>query len=141
MVQPGEGESVSIPGFGAVYQLYSRGNGGEVAIVEHPFAVGYLTAPHWHTREDEHSIVVEGEIGFRSDDAEVALGRRPGRFSIYPDTRKLSLTENRSLTETKRSDATAFFPPGCDLPSELAALPLGGPTSAVRPRHDAGHAG
>jgi hypothetical protein len=38
VVQPGEGESVSIPGFGAVYKLYSRDNGGEVAIVEHPFA-------------------------------------------------------------------------------------------------------
>jgi hypothetical protein len=48
VVQPGEGESVSIPGFGAVYKLYSRDNGGEVAIVEHPFAVGYLTAPLAH---------------------------------------------------------------------------------------------
>ncbi len=82
VVQPGEGESVSIPGFGAVYKLYSRDNGGEVAIVEHPFAVGYLTAPHWHTREDEHSIVVEGEIGFRSDDAEVVLG--PGGYITKP---------------------------------------------------------
>jgi quercetin dioxygenase-like cupin family protein len=82
VAQPGGGESVSIPGFGAVYKLYSRDNGGEVAIVEHPFAVGYLTAPHWHTREDEHSIVVEGEIGFRSDDAEVVLG--PGGYITKP---------------------------------------------------------
>jgi hypothetical protein len=40
------GESVPIPGFGAVYKLYSRDNGGELAIVEHPFAVGLITAPH-----------------------------------------------------------------------------------------------
>jgi hypothetical protein len=30
--------------------------------------------PHPHTREDEYSIVTEGEIGFRSGDAEVVLG-------------------------------------------------------------------
>lgn len=27
-----------------------------------------------HTREDEHSIVLAGETGFRSDDSEVLLG-------------------------------------------------------------------
>jgi Cupin domain len=30
--------------------------------------------PHLHTREDEYSIVTEGEIGFRSGDREVVLG-------------------------------------------------------------------
>ena len=30
--------------------------------------------PHRHTREDEYSIVVDGEIGFRSEDQEVVLG-------------------------------------------------------------------
>lgn len=82
VVQPGEGESVSIPGFGVVYKLYSRDNLGEVAIVEHPFAVGFISAPHQHTREDEHSIVLEGQIGFRSDDAEVVLG--PGGYITKP---------------------------------------------------------
>lgn len=51
-----------------MYKLYSRDNGGEVAIVEHPFEVGFISAPHRHAREDEHSHVLEGEIGFRSDD-------------------------------------------------------------------------
>jgi hypothetical protein len=31
------------PGFGAVYKIYSRDNGGEAAVVEHPFAVGLIT--------------------------------------------------------------------------------------------------
>src|ERR1700733_7060219 len=75
VVQPGEGEYVALPGFGAVFKLSSRTNGGEVSIVEHPFEVGLLTAAHRHTREDEHSIVLAGEIGFRSDDSEVVLGR------------------------------------------------------------------
>jgi quercetin dioxygenase-like cupin family protein len=74
VVQPGAGDTVQLPGFGATYKLYSRDNGGEVAIVEHPFAVGAITAPHRHTREDEHSIVLDGLIGFRSDDSEVVLG-------------------------------------------------------------------
>ena len=30
--------------------------------------------PHTHTREDEYSIVVEGEVGVRSGDREVVLG-------------------------------------------------------------------
>ena len=82
VVQPGEGDRVALPGFGAVFTLSSRNNGGEVAIVEHPFAVGTLTAAHLHTREDEHSIVLEGEIGFRSDDSEVVLG--PGGYITKP---------------------------------------------------------
>jgi quercetin dioxygenase-like cupin family protein len=60
VVQPGEGEYVALPGFGAVFKLSSRNNGGEVSIVEHPFEVGLLTAAHRHTREDEHSIVLAG---------------------------------------------------------------------------------
>ncbi|GAA5191059.1 cupin domain-containing protein [Rugosimonospora acidiphila] len=82
VVPPGGGDSVAIPGFGAVFKLYGRDNGGEVAIVEHPFAVGAITAPHRHTREDEHSIVVAGQIGFRSDDDEVVLG--PGGYITKP---------------------------------------------------------
>jgi quercetin dioxygenase-like cupin family protein len=82
VVQPGGGDSVSIPGFGAVFKLTSRTTGGHVAIVEHPFAVGTITAAHRHTHEDEHSIVIAGEIGFRSDDNEVVLG--PGGHITKP---------------------------------------------------------
>ena len=38
--------------------------------------------PHIHTREDEFSIVLEGEIGFRSEDQEVVLGA--GGYIIKP---------------------------------------------------------
>ena len=82
VVPPGGGETVRFPGFGAAFKLYSRDNGGEVAIVEHPFAVGTITPPHRHTREDEHSIVLEGQIGFRSEDDEVVLG--PGGYITKP---------------------------------------------------------
>ncbi|WP_232315687.1 cupin domain-containing protein [Mycobacterium celatum] len=82
VVQPGEGDTVKLPGFGAVFKLSSVNNGDEVAIVEHPFDVGFITAPHRHTREDEHSIVIAGKIGFRSDDTEVVLG--PGGYITKP---------------------------------------------------------
>ncbi|WP_377266964.1 cupin domain-containing protein [Peterkaempfera sp. SMS 1(5)a] len=82
IVRPGEGQSVHIPGFGADFKLWSDTTGGAVSMVEHPFDVGVITAPHRHTREDEYSIVLEGEIGFRSDDAETVLG--PGGYIIKP---------------------------------------------------------
>ncbi len=82
VTQPGEGDSFPIPGFGAVVKLTSRTTGGHVAIVEHPFAVGTITAAHRHSHEDEHSYVLAGEIGFRSDDTEVVLG--PGGYITKP---------------------------------------------------------
>jgi len=69
---------VQMAAFGAVFKLGSRTTAGLVAIVEHPFAVGTITAAHRHTHEDEHSFVLAGEIGFRSDDSEVVLG--PGGY-------------------------------------------------------------
>src|SRR6478609_510232 len=67
VVQPGEGRAGEvIPGFGVVFKLWSADTGGAVSIVEHPFEQGVLVPPQLHTREDEFSIVTEGEIGFRS---------------------------------------------------------------------------
>ncbi len=47
-----------------------------------PVAVGALVPPHIHHLEDEYSIVLEGEIGFRSNDQEVVLG--PGGYIVKP---------------------------------------------------------
>jgi quercetin dioxygenase-like cupin family protein len=82
VVQPGQGDVATIPGFGAVLKLTSQSTSGLVSIVEHPFPVGAVTAAHRHTREDEHSYVLAGEIGFRSDDNEVVLG--PGGYITKP---------------------------------------------------------
>ncbi|MEU8950979.1 cupin domain-containing protein [Streptomyces sp. NPDC048489] len=82
VIPPGTGESVHIPGFGAAFKLGSAITHGAVSIVEHPFDVGMITPPHMHRWEDEYSIVLEGEIGFRSDAAETVLG--PGGYIIKP---------------------------------------------------------
>lgn len=69
-------------GIGVVFKLDGADTGGALSIVEHPFAVGALVPPHIHTLEDEISIVLEGEIGFRSEDREVVLG--PGGYIVKP---------------------------------------------------------
>ena len=74
IVRPGEGRAGNLGSIGVVFKLWGEDTGGAVAIVEHPFPVGALVPPHLHTREDEYSIVTEGEIGFRSGDREAVLG-------------------------------------------------------------------
>jgi quercetin dioxygenase-like cupin family protein len=73
IVRPGEGREGTLGAIGVVFKLWGRDTGDSVAVVEHPFGVGALVPPHLHTREDEYSIVTEGEIGFRSGDREVVL--------------------------------------------------------------------
>lgn len=83
VVPPGEGRAGGLaPGVGVVFKIDGEDTGGALSIVEHPFAVGALVPPHIHTLEDECSIVLEGEIGFRSNDREVVLG--PGGYIVKP---------------------------------------------------------
>lgn len=82
-VAPGDGRRGQlVPGVGVVFKIDGRDTGGSVAIVEHPFEVGALVPPHVHTREDEVSFVLEGEIGFRSEDQEVVL--EAGGYIVKP---------------------------------------------------------
>jgi quercetin dioxygenase-like cupin family protein len=83
VVRAGEGRAGGLaPGVGVVFKLDGADTGGALSIVEHPFAVGALVPPHIHHLEDEFSIVMEGEIGFRSNDQEVVLG--PGCYIVKP---------------------------------------------------------
>ena len=83
VVQPGGGRTGRLgPGVGVVFKVDGEDTCGALAVVEHPFEVGALVRPHVHTREDEISIVLEGEIGFRSDDDEVVLGA--GGYIVKP---------------------------------------------------------
>lgn len=83
VVEPGGGRAGGLgPGVGVVFKLWGRDTGGAFAVVEHTFEVGTLVGPHLHTREDEYSIVLEGDIGFRSGNREVVLG--PGGYIAKP---------------------------------------------------------
>lgn len=74
VVRPGEGRVADLGSIGVAFKLWGHDTGGSVSVVEHAFPVRALVSPHRHTREDEYSIVTEGEIGFRSSDREVVLG-------------------------------------------------------------------
>lgn len=83
VVLPGGGRAGNLSAaLGVVFKLGGGDTGGALAMVEHPFAVGAVTLPHRHTREDEYSIVLEGQVGFRSGDREVVLG--PGGYISKP---------------------------------------------------------
>ena len=71
-----------MPGVGVIFKIDGADSGGALAVVEHPFEVGGVVPPHVHHREDEFSIVLEGEIGFRSEDKEIVLG--PGGYIVKP---------------------------------------------------------
>jgi quercetin dioxygenase-like cupin family protein len=83
VVQPGEGRTGGlVPGVGVIFKIDGDDTGSAISIVEHPFAVGALVPPHIHTREDELSYVLEGEIGFRSNDQQVVLSA--GGYIVKP---------------------------------------------------------
>lgn len=83
VVHPGEGREADLgDGVGVAFKLGGEDTGGAIAVVEHPFVVGAYVSAHLHTREDEYSIVLDGEIGFRSGDREVVLG--PGGYVTKP---------------------------------------------------------
>ena len=83
VVQPGQGRTGGLlPGVGVIFKIDGDDTRSAIAIVEHPFEVGGLVPPHIHTREDEISYVLEGEIGFRSNDQEVVLSA--GGYIVKP---------------------------------------------------------
>ena len=73
VMEPGAGRVGDLGSIGVQFKLWGEDTNGEVSVVEHPFPVGALVPPHLHTREDEYSIVTEGEIGFRSGSRQVVL--------------------------------------------------------------------
>lgn len=83
VVQPHDGRTGDLAdGVGVQFKIDGADTGGLVSIVEHPFAVGALVPPHVHHLEDEISYVLEGEIGFRSEDQEVVLAA--GGYIVKP---------------------------------------------------------
>jgi quercetin dioxygenase-like cupin family protein len=81
VVEPHGPDAPLVPGFTATTRL-TADDTGSISIVEHVFAPGSLVPPHRHTREDEISYVVEGEVGFRSDGREVSLAA--GGYIVKP---------------------------------------------------------
>jgi quercetin dioxygenase-like cupin family protein len=68
--EPGEAPSVHLGGLGIIFKLRGDATGGTFSVVEHPIAPGTLVPPHTHSREDEYSYVLEGEVGVKIGDQE-----------------------------------------------------------------------
>jgi quercetin dioxygenase-like cupin family protein len=83
-VRPLDGRpAVSLGGLvGVIFALAGAHTGGAYAIVEHPVAPGALVPPHTHSREDEVSYVLSGEVGARIGDTVLQAG--PGDYIVKP---------------------------------------------------------
>ena len=125
VVKPGEGATGDLGSIGVDFKLWGEDTLGALSIVEHPFPVGAIVPPHLHTREDEYSIVIEGEIGFRSGDREVVLG--PGGYIIKPRGEVHSMW-NAGKTAARMIEV--INPPGFEgFFHDLSQLLAGGPPS------------
>lgn len=78
-----EGEFVSFAGIGARFLVEGALSGGSFSLLEHPIKPKTLAAPmHTHTREDEYSFVLEGEIGVQLGDEVMTV--RAGELLYKP---------------------------------------------------------
>jgi mannose-6-phosphate isomerase-like protein (cupin superfamily) len=66
----GKATSVRLGGLEAIFRLMGQATEGRFSLVEHPIAPGTLVPPHTHSREDEYSYVLEGEVGVKIGDQE-----------------------------------------------------------------------
>ncbi len=79
VISPSDGDRVELGGLGVRFMVTGEG----FSLVEHPIAPCTLAAPmHVHEHEDEHSYVLEGEVGVQVGD-EVRYAR-PGDLVVKP---------------------------------------------------------
>ncbi len=80
--------STRLQRLGVRFMIAGAQTGGAFSVVEHPMEPLSLAAPyHTHSREDEHPIVLEGEVTFALDDT-LIVGR-PGDTIFKPRLRHL----------------------------------------------------
>ena len=82
VITPGEGKTVMLFGVRFSYKVETADSGGTLAVMEVEIPPRTLVKPHNHTREDEFSLVLEGTVGVRVGDQELAAG--PGSYLVKP---------------------------------------------------------
>ena len=64
VVGPADGVSVDLGSLGVRFMIGGEDSGGGFSLVEHPMPPHGLAAPmHRHSREDEYTYVLEGQVG------------------------------------------------------------------------------
>jgi len=83
VVGPGDGKAGFLGSIGVRFMIDGAEAGERFSLVEHPMSARALAAPlHRHTREDEYSYVLEGQVGALLGD-EVLVGN-PGDLIFKP---------------------------------------------------------
>src|SRR5437764_239736 len=83
VVGPGDGKAGFLGSIGVRFMIDGQEAGEQFSLVEHPMPARALAAPlHRHTREDEYSYVLEGQVGALLGD-EVVIGE-PGDLIFKP---------------------------------------------------------
>jgi mannose-6-phosphate isomerase-like protein (cupin superfamily) len=82
VIEAGQGDLIRLGRLGVHYKIPPDVTSGAFSVVEHPVPPGVLVPPHVHTREDEYSFVIEGEVGVRIGDREFTA--RPGDYVVKP---------------------------------------------------------
>jgi len=82
LVDPDGGERINLYGLELVYKLVAADTGGRFSAIEHVIRPGVLVKPHVHSREDEISIVLDGEIAAKVGDQIIRAG--PGSYLVKP---------------------------------------------------------
>ena len=83
VVKPGEGLDTPLGQLATLHKLPENLADGRLAIVEHALPPWQLAAPlHRHSREDELSIVLAGQLGARLGDEVVIAG--PATYVLKP---------------------------------------------------------
>ena len=83
LLAAGDRVSTRLQRLGVRFMISGAQTAGAFSVVEHPMEPLSLASPyHTHSREDEYSIVLEGEVGFALDD-KVIIGR-PGDTIFKP---------------------------------------------------------
>jgi mannose-6-phosphate isomerase-like protein (cupin superfamily) len=80
---PTDGKAGFLGSIGVRFMIDGDESGGGFSLVEHPMSARALAAPlHRHTREDEYSYVIEGQVGALLGDDVVVGG--PGDLIFKP---------------------------------------------------------
>ena len=74
LVEPGQGKTIMLFAVRFDYKVTSADSGGALAALEVTIPPRTLVKPHYHSREDEFTVVLAGTVGARVGDRVVEAG-------------------------------------------------------------------
>ena len=82
VVQPSDGEVISVFGYKVIRKIKGEQTSGALSIVELLYPPGNFTPPHRHLKTDEVGYILEGELGVMVAEEDFQAG--PGSFVVRP---------------------------------------------------------